>query len=276
MATIGKFNTLTIVAIAERGAYLDAGELGEILLPNRYVPAHAAVGEIVNAFIYLDSADRIVATTAQPFAQVGEFASLKVIQINKMGAFLDWGLPKDLLVPYNQQHKKMEQDKYYLVRIYQDPYSNRIAASSKLDKYLNLVAADYHVGDKVELTIASRTDLGVKAIINNAHWGLIYQNEIFHPLQTGEKRYGFIKKVRSDGHIDLSLSQTGRAKINDFNADFLQYLAEHDGFCALHDKSSPEQIKQMFAVSKKTFKATIGHLMKQGKVTIESNGVRLV
>jgi hypothetical protein len=275
MANIGKYNTLNIVALTDRGAYLDAGELGEILLPNRYVPNHAEIDDEVTVFLYMDSADRLVATTEQPYAQVDEFASLKVVQINKMGAFLEWGLAKDLLVPYNQQHKKMELDKYYLVRIYLDQRTNRIAASSKLDKYLNIWPADYHEGDKVELTIASRTDLGVKAIINNAHWGLLYQNEIFHPLHTGEKRYGYIKKMREDGNIDLSLSLTGKAKLLDFNQQFLQYLSENDGFSAFTDKSSPEQIKKAFGVSKKTYKATIGNLLKLGKVTIEANGVRL-
>jgi len=276
MTSIGKQNILPIAALTERGAYLHSDAFGEILLPKRYVPNGVQVNDDLTVFIYLDSADRIIATTAQPYAQVNEFASLKVVQINKMGAFLDWGLPKELLVPYNQQHTKMLLNNYYLVRIYLDPYTNRLAASSKLDKYLNLHPPTYHLGEKVELTIAGKTELGVKAIINHAHWGLIYNNEIFHPLRTGEKRYGFIKKIRDDGNIDLSLNQVGHAKVNDFSEQFLHYLAKHNGYCALHDKSTPQQISQTLGVSKKTFKSTIGHLYKLGKIVIEAQGVRLV
>ena len=206
-ATIGKFNELKVVAIADNGAYLDGGDLGEILLPNRYLIESIQVGQYINVFLYSDSADRLVATTQTPLAQVGEFVSLKVIQVNKMGAFLDWGLPKDLLVPYNQQHTAMEVGKYYLVRVFLDQRTERIAASSKLDKFIDIWPAEYQQGDKVNLIIGGKTDLGFKAIVNDLHWGLLYDNEIFQPLRIGKKVTGYIKQVRSDGRLDLILTR---------------------------------------------------------------------
>ncbi|WDE12313.1 S1 RNA-binding domain-containing protein [Thalassomonas haliotis] len=275
MATIGKFNTLPVIALTDNGAYLDAGELGEILLPNRYLPENCQIDDQLEVFIYLDSADRLVATTEKPLAQVDEFASLKVVQVNKMGAFLDWGLPKDLLVPFNQQHTKMEVGKYYLVRVFLDQRTERLVASSKLDRFLDIWPAEYQQGDKVELTIGGKTDLGFKAIINNSHWGLLYDNEIFQPLRTGRKITGYIKQQREDGRIDLILTRGGKGKVIDFSDKLLAYLADNDGYAPLHDKSSPEQIKRALGVSKKTFKATVGNLMKKGKITIEAQGIRL-
>ncbi|WDE04952.1 GntR family transcriptional regulator [Thalassomonas viridans] len=275
MATIGKFNTLPVIALTDNGAYLDAGELGEILLPNRYLPENCQLDDQLEVFIYLDSADRLVATTDSPLAQVDEFASLKVVQVNKMGAFLDWGLPKDLLVPFNQQHKRMEVGKYYLVRIFLDQRTERLVASSKLDKFLDIWPAEYQQGEEVNLTIGGKTDLGFKAIINNSHWGLLYDNEIFQPLRTGKKLTGYIKQLREDGRIDLILTRGGKGKVIDFSDKLLAYLADNNGYAPLHDKSSPEQIKKALGVSKKTFKATVGNLMKKGKITIEAQGIRL-
>ena len=276
MADIGKYNTLAVVAINDTGAYLNADELGEILLPNRFVPENCQVNDQLNVFIYVDSADRLIATTETPLAEVDEFASLKVIQTNKMGAFLDWGLPKDLLVPFNQQHTAMEEGKYYLVRVFLDLTTERLAASSKLDKFLDIWPSQYNKGDKVDLIIGSKTDLGFKAIINNSHWGLLYDNEIFQPLRIGKKITGYVKQVREDGRIDLTLTRTGARKVEDFSDTLLNCLVENDGFISLHDKSSPELIKRTLGVSKKTFKATAGNLMKKGKITIEANGLRLV
>lgn len=276
MADIGKFNTLSIIAITDKGAYLNAGELGEILLPNRYLPENCKVDDQIDAFIYADSADRLIATTLKPLAQVNEFASLKVIQTNKMGAFLDWGLPKDLLVPFNQQHSAMEVGKYYLVRVFLDLVTERLAASSKLDKFLDIWPAEYNKGDKVDLIIGGKTDLGFKAIINNKHWGLLYDNEIFQPLRVGRKMTGYIKQVREDGRVDLSLTRTGERKILDFSDTLLAHITENDGFSPINDKSSPELIQRILGVSKKTFKATAGNLMKKGIITIEADGIRLV
>ncbi len=274
-ANIGKYNTLSVIAMTDNGAYLDAGELGEVLLPNRYTPENIEIGQQIKIFLYLDSADRLVATTETPLAQVDQFASLKVVQVNKMGAFLDWGLKKDLLVPYNQQHTKMEVGKYYLVRVFLDTRTERIAASSKLDKYIDIYPADYNEGDKVELTIAGKTDLGFKAIINDQHWGLLYDNEIFQPLRSGKRLTGYIKKMREDGRIDLTLTRAGKGKVIDFKDTLIAHLEANNGFSPLHDKSSPELIKRTLGVSKKTFKSTVGNLLKMGKITIEKNGIRL-
>jgi len=275
MADIGKYNTLSVVTVTEKGAYLGAGELGEVLLPNRYLPENCKVDDKITVFIYVDSAERIVATTDKPLGQVDEFVSLKVKQLNKMGAFLDWGLPKDLLVPFNQQHSPMEEGKYYLVRIFLDTTTDRIAASSKLDKYIDIWPADYQKWDKVKLMIGGKTDLGFKAIINDKHWGLLFDNEIFQPLRVGRIVDGYIKNIREDGRIDLSLSRTGEGKVNDFADKLLAHIAENDGFSPLHDKSSPELIQRTLGVSKKTFKATVGNLLKKGKVTIEKDGIRI-
>ncbi|MCW8864002.1 MAG: S1-like domain-containing RNA-binding protein [Colwellia sp.] len=274
-ANIGKYNTLNVIAVTDNGAYLDGGDLGEILLPNRFLPNDCQIGASLDVFIYLDSADRLVATTEKALGQVGEFVSLKVAQVNKMGAFLDWGLPKDLLVPYNQQHTKMEVGKYYLVRIFLDQRTERIAASSKLDKFIDIWPAEYKQGDKVKLIIGGKTDLGFKAIVNDLHWGLLYDNEIFQPLRIGKKIDGYIKQVREDGRLDLILTRGSKNTVNNFADTLLAHLAKNNGFSPLHDKSAPELIQKTLGVSKKTFKATIGNLMKKGKLTIEKNGIRL-
>ena len=274
-ASIGQFNTLNVVAIKDAGAYLDAGDLGEVLLPNRYVGKDCTQGASIKVFLYKDSADRLVATTQPPLAQVGEFVSLKVVQVNKMGAFLDWGLPKDLLVPYNQQHSEMEVGKYYLVRVFLDQITERIVASSKLDKFIDIWPAEYQQGEKVKLIIGGKTDLGFKAIVNDLHWGLLYDNEIFQPLRIGAKIEGYIKQVREDGRLDLILSRGSKNKVNDFASKLIAHLEKNEGFSPLHDKSSPELIQRTLGVSKKTFKATIGNLMKNGKLIIEKDGIRL-
>ena len=275
-AGIGKYNQLNIVAITDTGAYLDGGELGEILLPKRFLPEQCDVGQNIEVFLYLDSADRLVATTEKPLAQVGEFVSLKVIQVNKMGAFLDWGLPKDLLVPYNQQHTAMEVGKYYLVRVFLDQRTDRIAASSKLDKFIDIWPAEYRAGEKVNLIIGGKTDLGFKAIVNDLHWGLLYDNEIFQPLRIGKKISGYIKQVREDGRLDLILTRGSKNKVNDFSEKLLAHIADNGGLSPLHDKSSPELIQRTLGVSKKTFKATVGNLLKKGKIALVKEGIKLV
>jgi len=275
-ATIGKFNQLNVIALADNGAYLDAGELGEILLPKRYVPEPCQVGDTLKVFIYRDSADRLISTTEVPLAQVGEFVSLKVIETNKMGAFLDWGLPKDLLVPFNQQHTAMEVGKYYLVRVFLDQQTDRIAASSKLDKFIDIWPAEYQQGDKVNLIIGGKTDLGFKAIVNDLHWGLLYDNEIFQHLRVGKKITGYIKQVREDGRLDLILTRGSKNKVNDFSEKLLAHIADRGGVSPLHDKSSPELIQRTLGVSKKTFKATVGNLLKKGKIAIVKEGIKLV
>jgi predicted RNA-binding protein (virulence factor B family) len=275
-ATLGKFSQLNVVALADNGAYLDAGELGEILLPKRYVPESCNVGDALTVFIYRDSADRLIATMETPLAQVGEFVSLKVIEVNKMGAFLDWGLPKDLLVPFNQQHTEMEVGKYYLVRVFLDQVTDRIAASSKLDKFIDIWPAEYQQGDKVNLIIGGKTDLGFKAIVNDLHWGLLYDNEIFQHLRVGKKIPGYIKQVREDGRLDLILTRGSKNKVNDFSEKLLAHIADRGGITPLNDKSAPELIQRTLGVSKKTFKATVGNLLKNGKVAIVKEGIKLL
>ena len=274
--SIGKFNPLTVVAINNNGAYLDGGDLGEILLPNRYLPEGCSLNSSINVFLYLDSADRLVATTTSPLAQVGQFASLKVAQVNKIGAFLDWGLPKDLLVPYNQQHTKMEVNKYYLVRVFLDQKTDRIIASSKLDKFIDIWPADYQTGDKVDLIIAGKTDLGYKAIINDLHWGLLYDNEIFQHLRIGKKIPGYIKQVRDDSRLDVILTRGSKNTVNDFSEKLLAHINDRGGVISLHDKSSPEAIKNALGVSKKTFKATVGNLLKNKKIVTVPGGIKLL
>ncbi|MGJ8691014.1 MAG: CvfB family protein [Thalassotalea sp.] len=276
MATIGVFNTLKIIDIINHGAILDGGELGEILLPNRYVPENAAIENEVEVFLYNDSLDRLVATTDKPRAKIGDFANLRVAQVNKIGAFLDWGLPKDLLVPYNQQHREMEVGKHYLVKLYLDEKTSRVVATSKIDKFLDIWPAEYQAGEEVELTFANRTDLGYKAIINDQHWGLIFQSDIFQPIRTGLKTKGFIKEVREDGKITVCLTRAGKAKVDDFSEKFLAYLNNNDGFAAFNDKSSPTDIQRAFGVSKKAFKQTVGHLLKLKKIEFVNSGIKLL
>lgn len=276
MANIGSFNSLTVIDLIEHGAILDGEELGEVLLPNRYVPENLQLEDQISVFLYNDSLDRLVATTQTPKAQIGDFASLKVVAVNKIGAFLDWGLPKDLLVPFNQQHKKMELGKHYFVRLYLDEKTSRIVATSKIDKFVDIWPAEYQQGQEVDLTIATRTDLGFKAIINKQHWGLIFQSDIFQAIRTGLNIKGFIKDIRADGKITLSLQRTGKGKVTDFSGNLLAYLEQHQGFAPFNDKSSPTEIQKTFGVSKKAFKQTTGRLLKLGKIAFVDNGIALI
>jgi hypothetical protein len=275
MAHIGKINTLIIESLCPQGAWLNAGQLGQVLLPQRYVPHDIAIGDPIDVFLYHDQANRLTATTEKPLAQVGEFALMQAVTINKMGAFVNWGIKKDLLVPFGEQKKPLQLNRRYIVRVYQDKYSDRIVGSTKLDKFLNQSPINYRENDPVNIIIAHKTDLGVKVIINHRHWGLIYHNEIFQPLSLGEQRTAYIKKIREDGNIDVRLSRTGKAKVNDFAPTLLSYLEQNNGYCALHDKSDPDAINQQFGVSKKTFKAAVGHLMKQGKIIQNDHGLTL-
>lgn len=276
MAAIGLMNELEIVKTVDFGIYLDGGPHGEILMPKRYVPEDSKPGDILNVFIYLDSEDRLIATSETPKAMVGQFALLKVISVNSVGAFLDWGLPKDLLVPFREQQQRMEAGHSYLVYVYLDDESQRIVATSKLDKCVNNIPIDYELGEEVDLLIAGQTDLGYKAIIDNSHWGMIFKNEVFQNLKTGDQLKGFIKNIREDEKIDLSLQKEGYEKIEDLSKNILNRLAANNGFLALTDKSSPEQIKHTFQISKKNFKKAIGALYKQRLINIEDDGIRLL
>jgi predicted RNA-binding protein (virulence factor B family) len=276
VAVIGKLNELRVIKELDFGIYLDGQEHGEILMPRRYVPENCKPEDIIDAFIYYDSDDRIIATTEKPFAMVGEFAFLEAISVNSVGAFLNWGLPKDLLVPFNEQNQKMIEGKSYLVYVYIDHESKRIAASAKLDKFLDNLPPDYQLGQEVDLIICDQTDMGYKAIINNTHWGILYQNEVFQRLTKGQKIKGFIKKVREDEKIDLSLQKQGYEKVADLLQVFIDTLKTHDGYIAVTDKSPAETIYQLFGVSKKTYKKTVGTLYKNRIIAIEDDGIRLI
>lgn len=276
MVRIGKISTLEVVKFTDQGVYLDGGPYGEILLPNRYVPLNCNEGDDVDVFIYFDSEDRIVASTDFPLGMVDEFAYLKVVEVAGVGAFLDWGLPKDLLSPFREQAQKMEVGRSYLVRIYVDKVTGRIVASSKINRFLNIEEVNFAVGDEVNLLISNRTDLGYNAIINGTHLGILYSNELFKPIKTGDKVTGFIKKIREDGKIDLSLEKQGYEKVDPVLGQIIEKLKENGGFLAVSDKSDPELIVKLFGISKKTYKKAVGALYKNKQITIEDNGIRLI
>jgi predicted RNA-binding protein (virulence factor B family) len=276
MAEIGKINHLEVVKEVDFGIYLDGGDLGEILMPKRYVPEGIQPEDMIDAFIYLDSEDRLVATTEKPFAMVEEFALLEVISVTPVGAFLNWGLPKDLFVPFREQRQPMEEGKKYLVYVYVDTNTKRIAASSKIEQYLDNIPVDYDLDEEVDLIIVNETDLGYNAIIDNSHFGILYKNEVFQPLNPGDRVQGYIKKIRTDGKIDLRLEKIGYEKISSFVDRILAELQKNKGFLPLTDKSSPEEIYQTFKISKKNFKVAIGALYKKRFIALEDNGIRLL
>ena len=276
MTEIGKINHLEVVKELDFGIYLDGGDLGEILMPKRYVPEGTMLGDFLETFIYLDSEDRLLATTEKPLALVEEFALLQVVSVTSVGAFLNWGLPKDLFVPFREQRQPMEEGKKYLVYVYLDTNSKRIAASSKIEHYLNNIPVDYDENEEVDLIIVNETDLGYNAIIDNSHLGILYKNEVFQPLQAGDKVQGYIKKIRTDGKIDLRLDKIGYEKISVFADKIISELEKKNGFLPLTDKSSPEEIYKAFKISKKNFKAAIGALYKKRVIALEENGIRLL
>lgn len=276
MISIGRTYTLKAVKKLDFGVYLDAEELYEVLLPKKYVPRDLKIGDEIEVFLYLDSEDRPVATTLKPNAQLGEFAYLNVVDINDTGAFLDWGLEKDLFVPFAEQHRPMEIGRSYLVYLYLDKLKGRITASSKIDKFLDDEKPhDFTPQQPVKLIIANSTDLGFKAIINHSHWGVLYKDEVFQRLSFGQKIDGFIKRIRADGKIDLSL-QGGKETRDKYERIILTYLNQHGGFAPVHDKTDPKIISELFGMSKKAFKKSIGGLYKQKIINIEKDGINLV
>lgn len=272
---LGKFNTLEVVKEVDFGMYLDGGDQGEILLPTRYVPEDCRVGDWLNVFLYLDIEERLIATTLVPLVQVGEFACLEVNWINEYGAFLDWGLMKDLFVPFREQKMKMQMGRQYVVYAYVDEESYRIVASAKVDRYLSKEIPTYQPGDEVNILIWQKTDLGFKAIVDNKFSGLLYDGQIFSSIYTGDKMKAYIKQVRPDGKIDLMLQKTGVAHVGDFSNTLLQYIEEHGGSTPLNDKSDAAEIYDTFGVSKKTFKKAVGDLYKKRLITITENGLEL-
>ena len=276
MISIGKTYQLDVVKAVEFGFYLDAENLGEVLLPLKYAPSDLVEGDSIEVFLYLDSEDRPVATTQKPKAQVGEFAYLKVVANTEVGSFLDLGLEKDVLVPFAEQHRPMEVGHSYLVYLYLGEFDNRIIASSKIDKFLDDEKPhDFKPQQAVDLIIANSTDLGYKAIINHSHWGVLYENEVHQRLSFGQYKKGFIKYIRPDGKIDLSL-QGGQETRDKYAKIILNYLNKQEGFAPVHDKSDPQLISDLFGMSKGAFKKAIGGLYKQRIISIEKDGIHLL
>ena len=271
---LGQTNRLTVVRRAEQGLYLSGGP-EDILLPNRYVPEGANVGDELDVFVYLDSEERLVATTETPLAQLGDFAWLEVAWVNQFGAFLDWGLMKDLFVPFSEQKMKMQKGRSYLVHIHLDPQTYRIVASAKIERYLSKDWPPYHGGDEVDALIWQKTDLGFKAIVDNQFAGLLFDDEIFRELHSGDRLRAFVKQVRPDGKIDLSLQRKGQKAVADFSDILLNHLRTNGGFSALGDKSPAEEIYALFGVSKKVFKKAVGDLYRRRLITIENEGIRV-
>ena len=273
---IGEYNLLRINRTVDFGAYLIDDDTHEVLLPKRYLTPEMKVGDEIKVFVYNDSENRPVATTEVPHAVVGDFALMRVKAVNKVGAFLDWGLTaKDLLVPFSEQRVDMQAGRSYIVRVYLDEASQRIVASAKLAKFLNHSEPDYYHREKVEVLVVQRSDLGYRVIVNNAHWGQIYQNETYQDVNVGDKFTAFVKQVRPDGKVDVTLAKIEKMRVDDLTDRILQYLEKYGGEMTLTDKSSPEEINNTFKCSKKDFKKALGQLYKQKKVTL-GDTVKLV
>ena len=280
MIKLGDYNLLKIVKSVDFGLYLDGDEAGEILLPQRYVTPQMRVGDEIQVFIYLDQDERPVATTETPLARVGDFACLEVAWTNEYGAFLRWGLMKDLFCPFREQKMRMERGKSYIVYVKVDEDSYRLMATAKVDKYLSLPPfhgeGSLKHGTAVDVLIWQKTDLGFKCIVDNRYQGQLYDDQVFQQLHTGDRLTAYIDHVREDGKIDLTLHPTGRRHTLDFAEVLLRYLYEHDGRCELGDKSPAEAIYARFQVSKKAYKKAIGDLYKRRLIQITDDGIALV
>ena len=278
MSLIGKNVNLEVLRSTEIGLFLDTEDrnYNGILLPKRYVPSGIDVGDFMDVFIYRDSEDRIIATRLDPYIGVGEFAYLNVNKVESYGAFLDWGLPKDLLVPISQQRALMVNDGYYLVYAYLDKQTDRIAATAKVHRHLQNEAENIEVGQEVDLLICDETDLGVRVIVDNKFWGLVFHNEIFQHLEEGQKTIGYVKGIRlEDNKIDITLKKQGMAEVTDARSQIIEALHDSNGFLPLNDKSAPELIYDELEMSKKVFKKAIGNLYKDKMITIKRDGIHL-
>lgn len=277
MVQLGQYNTLPVKKLVEFGLYLDGGDGLEILMPKRYIPANAKEGDELRVFIYQDAEARLIATNEHPYATVGQFASLRINSVNPVGAFADWGTSKELLIPHREQAQEMEEGHRYIVYIYIDQFSGRIAGTSKIDKHLGNIPPTYQDGEEVEILVWKRTPLGFKVIINNQHAGLIYNNQIFQDIHIGEHLRAWVKGIREDDKIDLSLQPIGyRQMIDPAEAAVLKALHLHGGFMPLTDHSSPELIAVELKLSKKAFKKAIGSLYKQRRIIIREDGIELL
>ncbi len=275
MIKIGNYNILRIARFVDFGAYLADDDNNEVLLPSRYVPDDAAVGDEIEVFVYTDSEDRIVAVTDRPYAQVGEFAFLQVAEVNRFGAFLEWGVPKHLFVPFSEQRPRMQAGGIYPVYLYLDHITKRVVASAKLEKFLGNVIPEYRPGDKVTALVWQHTPIGYKVIVDNLFQGMIYDNEIFAPLELEQTVTALVKAVRDDGKIHLTLGDKAAARVSDLAEDIIEKLREHGGSIGISDSSSPDEIKAIFHCSKKDFKKAVGKLYKERRILLEDGGIHL-
>lgn len=272
---LGKINTMKVLRKVDFGMYLEGGPTGDILLPKRYIPKGTKIGDELDVFIYLDQDERPIATTQKPLAMVGDFAYLRVAWTNEHGAFLDWGLMKDVFCPFREQKMRMEKDRSYIVHIHLDEDSYRIVASAKIEHFLSKEAPEYKKGDKVDILVWQKTDLGFKVIIDNKFQGLIYNDQVFRNLHTGDRAKAYISAIRPDGKIDVALQKEGREQTLDFAERLYEYLFKHDGYCPYTDKSAAEDIYAEFNVSKKVFKKAVGVLYKRRLITLAPDGIEL-
>lgn len=275
MIELGRLNTLEVVREEERGVYLEAGYDGEILLPLKEVPEGTTLGMMLEVFIYRDSSDRLIATTWTPKAMVGDFAVLKVTEVTPHGAFLDWGLVKDLMLPFGEQKRKVSQGVMVVVRVYVDEETRRIAATTRLGRFLDKVERRYLENEEVNLMVVDRTDLGYRVVVEGTHWGLVYHNQIFQSLSVGELLKGYVLMTRPDGKLDIILQKPGPAKAMALSQQIIDRLEQGDGYLELGDKSDPSEILAMFNVSKKTYKRALSELYKEKKIVFDGSGIRL-
>ncbi|WP_136668208.1 S1 RNA-binding domain-containing protein [Flavobacterium sp. H122] len=275
MIEIGKFNTLKIARSTNVGLYLTDGA-SDVLLPNKYVPSEYEIDDEIEVFVYLDHEERPVATTLEPYIFLNEFALLRVNYINKFGAFMNWGMEKDLFVPFKEQARPMEEGKRYLVYMYIDEKTNRLVGSSKTNQFLDNKNITLEKGEEVDLIVSHITEVGINVIINEKHKGLLYKNEVFEDLRTGDRIIGYIKNIRPDGKIDVSRQSFGVERIDASAQKVLDELKASRGFLRLHDNSNPEDIKTILQMSKKTFKKAVGTLYKKKLIEIKEDGIYLI
>lgn len=274
MVKVGEFNRLKVLRSVDFGVYLDDGKEG-ILLPKRFVPDRTKDGDELDVFVYHDSEDRLIATTQKPKAVLGEIAKMRAVSVTPQGAFLDWGLMKDLFVPKSKQQQAMIPNGEYLVKIYLDEQTGRVAATEKIEGFLSNDALTIKELEVVDLIVYRRTDIGYLVIINNKHTGVLHFNEIYRNITTGDKFKGFIKKIYSDNRVDVAAGVPGYNRVEGEADKILRLLRDHDGYLPYSDKSDPEEIYSFFAMSKKTFKMTLGNLYKQRKISFEKTGIKL-
>lgn len=276
MVEIGKINTLKIVRETDVGLYLSDEDKNDVLLPTSFIKEKYKVGDKLDVFIYTDADSKLIASTTKPYLQINEFAYLRVVSISEVGAFLDWGLEKDLFVPFSEQKYKMSEDNFYVVYVYLDTITNRIVASNKIDKFINNDHLIIEEGQEVDLMVYEESPLGFSCIINGLHKGLIYHNDIYKEVFIGDELKGFVKTIREDKLIDISFQKSGFKNVLDSTEVVMEYLNRNNGFVNLHDKSTPEEISIRLSMSKATFKKAIGILYRHRKILIKPDGIYLV